>query len=155
MKRFLALLLLLYSNLSFAAPLFQADGELSVTSTLIANNTTAIVISNRPAALYFVDAYNNGTTLAFIKLYNACGTATSATCLQAATCGQTTPAPVDRMMIPFGTSASGGGFALPNINGDAYGFGIVMCVTTGIADNDTNAPAASTYIVNVHYKPQR
>jgi hypothetical protein len=27
-----------------------------------------------------------------------------------------------------------------------------MCVTTGIADGDTGAPAASAYIVNVHYR---
>jgi hypothetical protein len=55
-------------------------------------------------------------------------------------------------MIPFGASSSGGGFNVSNINGDAYGLGIVMCITTGIADNDTTAPAASTYIVNVHFR---
>ena len=55
-------------------------------------------------------------------------------------------------MIPYGPSSSGGGFSLPWVNGDSYSLGAWMCVTTGIADSDTGAPAAMTYIVDVHYK---
>ena len=116
--------------------------DISVSSTIVANNTTAIVIATKKSTVYLVEAFNNSTTLAYVKLYNAAS----------ATCGQTAPLPFARYMIPYGTSSSGGGFALPNINGDAYVNGIVLCVTTGIADNDTGAPAATTYIVNVHYK---
>lgn len=122
---------------------FRADDHISNTSTIVANNTTAIVISANPAAVYTVDAFNNATTLAYIKLYNAAS---------GVACGQTSPAPVWRGMIPFGTSSSGGGFGLPNINGDVYSRGVTMCVTTGIADSDTGSPAATTYIVNVHWK---
>ena len=121
---------------------FRADSQIDVASKLIANNTTAIVITANRATLYSIDAFNNSTTLAYIKLYNAA----------TATCGTGTP--FARYMIPFGTSSSGGGFAIPNINGDTYVNGITMCVTTGYADNDTGAPAASTYIVNLHYQNQ-
>lgn len=121
---------------------FGADDHISNTSTIVANNTTPIVISANPATVYTVEAFNNGTTLAYIKLYNS----------TTALCGQTSPAPLWRGMIPFGQSSSGGGFGLPNINGDAYPTGVTMCVTTGIADSDTGSPAASTYIVNIHWK---
>lgn len=152
MKRLLAVVPALTLLSLPASSQFIADAKISITSTIAANNTTAIVIATRPSTVYQVDAYNNSTTLAYVKLYDACGTATSATCSQAATCGQATPAPKARYMIPFGTSASGGGFVTPNINGDGYTFGIVQCITTGIADSDTSAPAATTYIVNVHFK---
>lgn len=145
MKR-CGLALLLLAALSWPALAqqnpFRADDHISNTSTIVANNTTAVVISANPATIYMVEAFNNGTTLAYIKLYNAA----------TVTCGQTSPAPFWRGMIPFGQSSSGGGFGLPNINGDTYPAGITMCVTTGIADSDTGAPAASTYIVNIHWK---
>jgi hypothetical protein len=117
---------------------FKADSLVNVTSTIAANNTTAIVITTSRAAVYSIDAFNNSTTLAYVKLYNG-----------AATCGSGTPRA--RYMIPFGTSSAGGGFNLSNINGDSYVNGITMCITTGIADSDTGAPAASTYIVNLHW----
>jgi hypothetical protein len=140
MKKILILLALLaFPNLALAQN-FAADSKIKVTSTIAANNTTAIIIKNTGGNVYSVDAFNNGTTVAYVKLYNA----------TTATCGSGTPQA--RYMIPFGASSSGGGFNVSNINGDAYGVGIVMCITTGIADSDTSAPAASTYIVNVHYR---
>ncbi len=126
---------------SKAQTTFRAAAPINVTSTIVANNVTPIVISSKAAAVYQVDAYNTGTTIAFVKLYNAGS---------GVTCGSGTP--IARYMIPFGTSSSGGGFVTPNINGDIYVNGVTMCVTTGIADNDTGAPAATTYIVNVHWK---
>lgn len=131
-------------NPASAAEPFRADANINVTSNIIANNTTAIVIATKAATVYMIEAYNNATTLAFIKLYNAAS---------GVTCGQTAPAPIWRGMIPFGATSSGGAILLPNINGDAYSNGVTLCVTTGIADSDTGAPAASTYIVNVHWKP--
>jgi hypothetical protein len=119
---------------------FQADSNISVSSTIVAANTTAIVITTKPGTVYSIDGFNNGTTLAYIKLYNAAS----------ATCGSGTP--IARYMIPFGTSSAGGGFGISNINGDAYVNGITMCVTGGIADNDTTNPTNSEYIVNVHWK---
>lgn len=142
MKRLLlsfSLLIALGLSSAFAQP-FIADSQISLSSNLVAANTTAVVIKATSGTVYSIDAFNNSTTLAYIKLYNT----------PTATCGSGTP--YARYMIPYGASSSGGGFNVSNINGDAYFSGITMCVTTGIADNDTGAPAASTYIVNVHYK---
>lgn len=142
MKKILIIVLglsLLVSPLQADNAIFQADSKISVSSTIVANNTTAIVIKKTGGTVYSVDAFSNATTLAYIKLYNAA----------TATCGSGTP--YARYMIPYGASSSGGGFNISNINGDAYGAGITMCVTTGIADTDTGAPAATTYIVNVHF----
>lgn len=141
MKKILLVLgLLLVSTVANAQNTFLADAKIQVRSTIAANNTTAIVLSATAGTVYSVDAFNNGGTIAYVKLYNAA----------TATCGTGTPQA--RYMIPFGASSSGGGFNVSNINGDAYANGIVMCITTGILDSDTTAPAASTYIVNVHFK---
>lgn len=137
--------MLLFSSVANAQNTFLADAKIQVKNTIIANNVTPILICSTACALYSVDSFNNGTTLAYIKLYNAKAVAD-------VTCGSGTP--LDRKMIPFGTGSSGGGFNLSNINGDAYGVGIVMCVTTGIQDTDTGAPAANTYLVGLHFKPQ-
>lgn len=134
---------MLLSFLAFPAQAqntFLADAKIQVKSYIAANDTTAIVIKSTSGTVYSVDAFNNGTTIAYVKLYNAA----------TATCGSGTP--FARYMIPYGASSSGGGFNVSNINGDAYGVGIVMCITAGIADTDTTAPAASTYIVNLHIK---
>ena len=132
--------MLLFSTVAYAQNAFLADSKIKVTSTIAANNTTAIILKATAGTVYSVDAFNNGGTIAYVKLYNA----------STATCGSGTPQA--RYMIPFGASSSGGGFNVSNINGDAYANGIVMCITAGIADSDTTAPAASTYIVNVHLK---
>lgn len=140
-KLFIIAALVLCPQLVEAQNTFLADAKIKVVSTIVLNNVTAIPLKLTPGTVYSVDAFNNSTTLAYVKLYN--GTAT---------CGQTSPAPMGRYMIPFGASSSGGGFNVSNINGDAYGVGITMCITGGIADNDTTPPAAGTYIVNVHFK---
>lgn len=146
MKKIIVLVLglLLFPHIAQAQNTFLADAKIQVKSKIAVNDIVAISISDTPGAVYSVDGFANNTTLAYVKLYNA----------KAAnvTCGTTIPQA--RYMIPFGQSSSGGGFTLPNINGDAYGVGIAMCITTGIADTDTGAPAASAYIVNVHFKPQ-
>ncbi len=141
MKKFLlALGLLLISTVAQAQNTFLADAKIQVKSYISVNNTTAVVLKATGGTVYSVDAFNNGASIAYVKLYNA----------SSATCGSGTPQA--RYMIPYGTSSSGGGFNVSNINGDAYANGIVMCITTGVADNDTTAPAANQFIVNVHIK---
>ena len=120
--------------------IFQGDYNINVSSLISVNNVNAVSITSKHAIVYSIDAFNNSTTLAYLKLYNS----------SSATCGSGTPQA--RYMIPFGASSAGGGFNLSNINGDAYVNGLTACITTGIADNDTGAPAANAYIVNIHWK---
>lgn len=142
MKRLLvviiaALMLAGAVNLSHAQK-FQADSNVNVTSILIANNTTAVVISATSATVYSIDASNNNGAVAYLKLYNAA----------TATCGSGTPQA--RYTIP--ASVSGANISLVNTNGDSYVNGIVACITTGLADNNTGAPAAASGAVNIHWK---
>lgn len=115
---------------------FQADSKINVRSIQVANNTTATVVKATGGTVYSIEAFNNNTTLAYVKVYNAAS----------ATCGSGTPQA--RYMIPASASAT----LMSNANGDAYVNGVTVCVTTGYGDSDTGAPAATTYIVNVHYK---
>lgn len=126
---------------AFAQAPFAADSKINVKSYISVNNTTAVTVKATSGAVYSVDAFSNNVTLAYVKLY-----------AEPVTCGSTTVLPTARYMIPYGASSSGGGFNVSNINGDAYFSGIYMCITTGIANNDTGAPTADAYIVNVHFK---
>jgi hypothetical protein len=119
-----------------ATEIFQADSKLNVKSIQVANNTNAITVGGFPVTLYGLEAFNSSTTVAYVKVYNS----------SQVTCGSGTPQA--RYMIPASTSAT----LMFNTNGDAYGAGLTICVTTGYADSDTGAPAANEYIVNVHYK---
>jgi hypothetical protein len=114
-----------------------ASGGASHFSEIVANNTTSVAIDASPGQLYGISAFNNSATIAYVKLYNAAQGST--------TCGSGTP--VERFMIP-----ASGGFVKEIVQGDAFPTAITVCVTTGIADADTGAPAASTYIVNALYK---
>lgn len=131
---FLLLLLLCYP--AYAQSPFPSN--IALKSILVANNTTAVTIKASGGTVFKVEGFNNGATLAYIKLYN---TAT-------AVCGSGTP--YARYLIP--AAAANGVLSASNSNGDAYLNGIYLCVTTGYADNDTGAPGANTYIVNIHYK---
>ncbi|MEJ0071121.1 MAG: hypothetical protein WDO24_23005 [Pseudomonadota bacterium] len=113
-------------------------GGASVSSTQVANNTTAIVVKGSAGTLYGIEVFNNSATIAYVKFYNAAS----------ATCGSGTP--VQRVMIP--ANASGAGAISQTTLGIAYGTGITSGITTGFADTDATAPAASTYIVNAIFK---
>lgn len=138
MKRLAVLLVLLLASSAACAQNFQADSKVNVKSYIVANNTTALIVKATAGALYTLEAFNNSATIAYVKLYNAA----------TATCGSGTP--IIRYMIP--ANSTGAGYISPNVNGTAFSTGVVMCITTGIADNDTGSPAATTYLVNVHYK---
>jgi hypothetical protein len=114
------------------------SGGLSRSRTLIPNNTTAIVVKSGAGQLYKVRATNNSATIAYIKIYDA----------TSATAGSGTP--VDTIMIP--ASTSGAGVVDSTDIGTVHATGITYIVTTGIADADTTAPAASAYVVTFYYK---
>lgn len=113
----------------------RTAGGLSISSTIMPNNTTAVVAKGSLGQLYHVEAFNNSGTVAYLKIYDA----------TSATAGSGTPKA--RYMIPANSGCS-----LAYENGDTYGTGITFIVTTGITDADTTAPAANTIIVNIHYK---
>ena len=116
-------------------------GGASTSGAIVPNNTTAVVLKASAGTLYGVQLAGLGSAPAYLKLYNA----------TSATCGSGTP--VKRLMIPAASAAANG--AGSNISfgpqGIAFGTGITYCVTTGIADTDTTAPAASTFLVNVDW----
>jgi hypothetical protein len=146
----------IYSNIlqsnaviSASNPLYFSNVPLavngvSIQSAIVANNTTSVAVgASANRQLYGIDAYSISTaTPAFIKLYNAAQ--------GSVTCGSGTP--VARYMIPASGSNQGSGQIMHDSNGVAFSTALTYCVTAGIADADTTAPAASTYIVNFYYK---
>lgn len=119
-------------------PTTQADTLLH--SVVLANTTNATSVKGSAGTLFNVSVYNNSATIAYLKLYNSAS---------APTCGSGTP--VARYLIP-GASSGGAGSNVDIAVGSEFATGIGYCVTTGIADADTGAVAASAYIVNLTYK---
>jgi hypothetical protein len=115
---------------------FGADSRLSVT-TVIVSSTVAPIIVSGSATLYGLEASSSILTPVFIKLFNSVSV----------TCGTGTP--TARYQIPPST-ASPLQQSVPN--GDAYGAGLTACITGGIGDSDTTAPAANSYLLNLHWK---
>jgi hypothetical protein len=113
----------------------------STAGAIVPNNTTAVVVKASAGTLFGVQLGGIGSAPAYLKIYNAAS----------ATCGSGTP--VKRLIIPAAsTAANGGGSNVTFGPGLAFGTGITYCVTTGIGDADTTAPAASTYLVNVDFE---
>lgn len=109
-------------------------------SAILANSTNSTLVKNAAGIITEISVYNSSATIAWLKLYNASS---------APTCGSGTP--VGRYMIP-GAASGGAGSNVSIDLGKAFSTGIAFCVTTGIADTDTGAVAASTYTVNMTYK---
>jgi hypothetical protein len=119
-------------------PLSATAGGVLISRTLVPNNTTAVVVKASAGQVYSVRVTNNSATIAYLKLYNA----------TSATAGSGTP--VDTILIPASTSGAG---IIVNVPiGIVFNAGITFIVTTGYADADTTAPAASAYIVTVLYR---
>lgn len=113
----------------------------STAAEVAPNNTTAVVVKGSAGTLFGVQLAGLGSAPAYVKIYNAA----------TATCGSGTP--VKRLMIPAAaTAANGAGSNVTFGPGLAMSTGITYCVTTGIADTDTTAPAASTFLVNVDFE---
>lgn len=81
--------------------------------------------------------YNAAASVRYLKFYNA--TAANVTV------GTTTPV----LTIPV---AAGAAANVEFSNGIAFGTAITAVVTTGLADNDTGAPGANEFIINILYK---
>lgn len=121
----------------------STSGGLSVLSNIVAANTTSVAVKASAGQLYGLDAYSIAASApVYVKLYN--------TAQASVTCG--TPTPLLRYVVPASGGTSGGGQIMHDTNGVSFNTAITYCVTGGIADNDTTAPAASSYIVNFYYK---
>lgn len=97
-------------------------------------------VKGTAGTVYGVWFSNMATSTRFLKFYNA--TAASVTV------GTTTP--VLTLALPGNaTDDISGVFAMAQ--GIAFSTAITVAATTGIADNDTGAPAANDVIVNIFY----
>lgn len=130
-------------NTAFSVnPQPTTSGGLSVKSFIVANNTTSVAVDASAGQIYGITGSSiSAATPVWAKFYNASQGST--------TCGSGTP--VQRELIPA-PGASGGGTNISVPLGIPYSTAITVCVTAGIADNDTTSPAASSYILNVYYK---
>lgn len=109
----------------------------------VANNTTSIAVCTGACTFLGAVLENNSSTIAYLKTYNIAQGST--------TCGTSTVS--DEYMIP--ANSNGAGISFPSVAGGigaAYGTALSVCITGGYADNDTTAPAATTYIVTIYYK---
>jgi len=126
---------------ALAQPTAAATGGATAGNEIAPNNTTGINLKASAGTVYGVQIGGIGSAPAYLKLYNKA---------TAPTCGTDTP--IKRLIIPAAsTAALGAGSNISFPVGVAFSLGIGYCVTTGIADADTTAPAASTFLVNIDW----
>lgn len=113
------------------------SGGLLLSSTIWAN--AGVIVKSGAGQLYHIEAFNNSSTIAYLKIYNATSVVAG------------TGTPVWRQMVPA-PAAGGAGFISVDCQGLAFSTGIAVFMTTGIADNDTGAVAGSTCLINFGYK---
>lgn len=89
--------------------------------------------------VYWIHAVNLSAVTLFLKFYNQ----------TSVTVGTTVPDLT--FPIPTQGDTNGAGFTLSIPNGIAFGTGIIMACTTGVADNDSGAPGANACVVNLGY----
>lgn len=115
------------------------SGGLSRSYASLANSNNATVVKASAGQVYHIAAFNNGSTIAYLKFYNQTGS----------------PSPgldtvVHKVMIPGATGGSG---VIENIPlGLPFSAGIAYAVVTGFGDTDNTSVAASTYSVTIGYK---
>jgi hypothetical protein len=129
------------ANGNGVVPAPTTTGGLTLKSFQVLANATSVAVDASAGQLYEVEAFNNSASIAYIKYYN---TAQGST-----TCGSGTP--VYRQMIPA-ASSGGNGYLKASFYGTPFTTAITACITTGYADSDATAPAATTYIVNWWFK---
>ncbi len=124
------------------APSAATTGGATPAGAVAPNNTTGVSLKGTPGSVYGVQLGGIGSGPAYLKLYDKA---------TAPTCGTDTP--IKRLIIPAAsTAALGGGSNISFPAGVAFTLGIGYCVTTGITDADTTAPAASTLLINIDWK---
>ena len=97
------------------------------------------VVKASAGQIYWLHVINLGTTVRFVKIYNA----------TSGTIGTGTP--VLTFPVPTQGDSNGAGFTLTIPGGIPFSTGISIGASTGIADNDTGAPGANEVIVNLGF----
>lgn len=117
------------------------SGGLSFSSGRVISgaSTNATSVKASAGQLYALYVSNINASPRYLKLYNKASSPTV---------GSDTP--VLTFLIPGNTSGAAGCFEFSN--GIAFGTGIALAITTGVADADTGAVAANELVVNVLYK---
>lgn len=112
-----------------------ASGGLSIYRALDSDET-GITVKASAGQLYGYYVYNGASSVRYMKIYN-----------KASSVPTSSDTPVITIPIPA-TAAANVEFS----NGIAFDTGIGIRTTTGLADNDTGAPAANDVQVNLFYK---
>ncbi len=115
-----------------------SNGLLS-TKLISAATTNATSVKASAGQVYYVTAFNNSSTIIYLKFYDKAS---------APTVGSDTP--VRTLLIPH-NNGSGAGFVIPYNTGVPFTSGIAFALTGGIADSDTAAVAANAAVVNISY----
>jgi hypothetical protein len=115
-------------------------GGLAIHLSIDLDEGTLEVVKNAPGQVYSMWAANTATSTRFIKFYDA----------TSGTAGTGTPVVV--VPIPGNSSDDIAGVFNSGSHGIAFGTGICVGATTGVAHADTGAPGANEVIVNIFYK---
>lgn len=119
-------------------PYAHAAGGATPGRLVSAASTNGTVVKASAGTLYALVVMNLNAAVRYLKVYNS----------TSVTVGTTTPT----WTFPIPASTTGAGFAVPiPACGIAFGTGICLGITTGVADNDTGAVAANEIIANYAY----
>lgn len=116
-----------------------ATGGCSVTKVISAASTNATSVKASAGQVYGWYATNVNAAARYLKLYNKASSPTVGT-----------DTPVMTIAIPGNTAGAGG--AVEFSNGIAFGTGIALAITTGVADANTGAVAADEIVINLIWK---
>jgi phosphohistidine swiveling domain-containing protein len=117
----------------------DTTGGLSMSKLISAASTNSTNVKASAGQLYAIEVFNTNANPRYFKLYNKAS---------APTIGTDTP--VKTITLPG--RAEGAGVVINWDKGLAFSLGIGFGLTTGVADADTGAVAASEIVVNVNYK---
>ncbi|MCC6357074.1 MAG: hypothetical protein IT577_24580, partial [Verrucomicrobiae bacterium] len=122
-------------------PLPHTAGGLSAFMSIDLDETEEDVKTSA-GQVYSISAFNHTAAPLYLRFYNATAANTTV---------GTTAAALGPFTIPGNADSDGAGFVWNSPHGVAFGTAICAAVTTGIAANDTGAPAANAASVVVGY----
>ncbi len=117
----------------------RTSGGTTIFRSIDLDEGTLEVVKASAGQLYWIHVINLATAVRFVKIYNA----------TSGTIGTGTP--VLTFPIPTQGDSNGAGFTLSIPNGIAFGTGISIGASTGIADADTGAPGTNEVVVNLGF----